>query len=235
MAGSIPKEVYLPFLDRTIDIHWDYHALLMVTIWFVLVPVGIVATRFFKPGPTLYGIEKGTGRLDSRLLWWTLHFGCLYSAIGLSLAGALVAIVVSGGFSGSVHALFGMATIAFGCLQIVSAWFRGSHGGKHGAQSDPDDPDTWRGDHFDMTPQRRWFEAWHKTAGYFSVLLALVAVVTGLMQFWMPAIAFGLVAIFLCGLVLFVVLEGKGFRHDTYRSVYGNHPDNPYNKTRKDL
>jgi len=34
---------------------------------------------------------------------------------------------------------------------------------------------------------------------------------------------------------LFVLLEGKGYRQDTYRSVYGNHPDNPYNKTREGL
>ena len=37
-----------------------------------------------------------------------------------------------------------------------------------------------------------------------------------------------------CFLVLltFIVLEGKGFRHDTYHSVYGTHPTLPYNQAR---
>ena len=159
----------------------------------------------------------------------TLH------AIGLSLAGMTMAMVVSGGFSGSLHALWGLGTILFGCVQIISGWFRGSHGGKYGADSDPDDPATWHGDHFDMTPQRRWFESYHKTAGYFTLFLALGAVVSGLTQFWVPVIAIFMVVLFLILLLLVVVLEGKGFRQDTYRSVYGSHPDNPYNKARQGL
>ena len=235
MNDTIPTEVYVAFLDRTFEVHWDYHALLMMGIWFVLVPIGVVATRFFKPMPSTRGIAKGTGRLDRKLIWWTIHYLCLYAAIGLSLAGMAVAMVVSGGFSGTMHSVWGFATIGFGCLQIVSAWFRGSHGGKHGADSDPDDPATWRGDHFDMTPQRRWFEAYHKTAGYFTIALALGAVTSGLLHYWMPVLAIALALILLGLLVLFILLEGKGYRQDTYRSVYGNHPDNPYNKARKDL
>ena len=71
MNDKIPTEVYLGFLDRTIQVHWDYHALLMMGmgIGFVLVPIGIVATCFFKPKPTTYGIEKGTGKLDRKLIW----------------------------------------------------------------------------------------------------------------------------------------------------------------------
>ncbi|MEE9190383.1 MAG: cytochrome b561 domain-containing protein [Candidatus Neomarinimicrobiota bacterium] len=235
MNDNIPTEVYLAFLDRTIDIHWDYHAILMMGIWFILVPIGVVAVRFLKPKPTTYGIEKGTGKLDPKLIWWTIHYFSLYAAIGLSLAGMTVAMVVSGGFSGSMHSIWGFATILFGCLQIVSAWFRGSHGGKHGVDSDPDDPSTWHGDHFDMTPQRRRFEAYHKTAGYFTIMLALGAVISGLIHYWMPVIAIALGFIFVGLLVLFVLLESKGYRQDTYRSVYGNHPDNPYNKAREGL
>ena len=29
MNHTIPSEVYLAFLDRTIPIHWEYHAILM--------------------------------------------------------------------------------------------------------------------------------------------------------------------------------------------------------------
>ena len=235
MSPDIPTEVYVAFLDRTFELHWDYHAMLMTGVWFLLVPIGVIAVRFFKPKPTTYGIEKETGRLDSKLRWWTIHYVILYTAIGLALVGMATATLASGGFSGSVHAIFGYGTILFGCLQIFSAWLRGSHGGKHGADSDPDDPSTWRGDHFDMTPRRRWFEAYHKSTGYFTIILALAAVASGLQQFWVPQIAIAVILLLAASLIAYVLMEGKGYRQDTYRSVYGNHPDNPYNKYREGL
>ena len=54
---NIPTEVYIGFLNETIPIHWDNHAYLMVLIWFVLVPIGVLAIRFGKPKPTERGIE----------------------------------------------------------------------------------------------------------------------------------------------------------------------------------
>lgn len=33
-------------------------------------------------------------------------------------------------------------------------------------------------------------------------------------------------------LLLSVILQGLGRHHDTYMSVYGSHPDNPFNKRR---
>lgn len=235
MNEDIPSEVYLAFLDRTIEINWDYHALLMIGIWFVLVPIGVVAIRFCKPRPTTYGIERGTGRLHPKLIWWTIHYSFLYVAVGLAVVGTMWAMMVSGGFSGTVHSVFGLGTVVFGGLQIVSAWCRGTHGGKHDAASDADDPATWRGDHFDMTPRRRWFDAYHKTFGYFAIVLALGAVASGLQQYWIPLLAVVVVGVLVVLSVLCVYLEGKGYRQDTYRSVYGNHPDNPYNKLREGL
>jgi len=230
---TIPSEVYLAFLDRTIPIHWEYHAILMTLAWFVLVPIGVVAVRFFKAKPQPYGINKiGIGSLHPKLLCWTIHYFALYGAIALSLLGLGIALLVSGGFSGTMHSVWGIAAVAFGCLQIVSTWFRGTHGGRYVPGSNPDDPATWHGDHFDMTPRRRWFEAYHKTTGYFALVLALGAVTSGLMQYWMPSIAIAL-GLILPGLLLtFIVLEGKGFRHDTYHSVYGTHPSLPYNRAR---
>lgn len=229
---KIPTEVHLGFLNRTIEIHWDNHALLMTFAWFVLVPVAILAIRYFKPLPTAYGIARGTGRFDRRLLWWTIHWALLYAAIGLSLASTVIALVVSQGFSGTIHAVFGLAATAMGCLQIVSAWLRGSHGGKHGASSDPERPETWHGDHYDMTGQRRWFEAYHRAAGHLTAALALAAVASGLLQHWVTSAALIVGAAVVLGLLLMVVFEGLDMRQDTYRSVYGNHPDHPYNKAR---
>ena len=103
----------------------------MSTIWFLLVPCALIAIRYFKPQPTPFGIERSTGRFDRKLLWWTIHYAMLYLAIILALLGAAVAIFVSGGISRSAHALWGFAALLTGCLQIISAWFRGTHGGKY--------------------------------------------------------------------------------------------------------
>ena len=56
--SHIPTEVYFDFLGRTIPIHWSYHAILMAGIWFVLVPLCILAIRYGKPKPTQYGIRE---------------------------------------------------------------------------------------------------------------------------------------------------------------------------------
>ncbi|MEZ5776926.1 MAG: cytochrome b561 domain-containing protein [Paracoccaceae bacterium] len=236
MTTEIPSEVYLGFLDRTIEVHWNYHAWLMFGIWFGFVPFALLITRFFKPRPRPYGLGRNpaTGK-PFEPFWARVHIWGLYTAIGLSLAGAGLAMLVSGGFSGSLHSFFGLATVTFGCLQIVAAWFRGSHGGKWGKHSDPDDPSTWHGDHYDMTPQRRWFEAYHKTAGYFALFLAVGAITSGLSNFWMPAIALTFSIVLLGGLALVVIFEGQRRRIDTYRSVYGNHPDHPWNRAREGL
>ncbi|MCA8869228.1 MAG: hypothetical protein KDA67_11305 [Rhodobacteraceae bacterium] len=235
MKHEIPTEFTIGFLNRTIEIHWGLHAWLMFICWFVLVPFGVMSIRYLKTRPVPLGLPRGVGKFDPLFIWWVMHIWTLYTAIGLSLLGAAIALVVSGGFSGSVHSFFGIATVLFGTLQIVAAWNRGSHGGHNHLSSDPDDPSTWRGDHFDMTPKRRLFEAYHKPGGYFSVFLAIGAVASGLVQFWMPAIAITLGLIFIGGFVLIVFSEFRGYRYDTYRAVFGSHPDHPGNKKREGL
>ena len=77
--------------------------------------------------------------------------------MGLSIIGAAIAFIVSQGFSGSLHAFFGIATIILGCLQVISSWFRGKHGGRYYYTGHEDDPSSWEGDHYNMTPKRRKF------------------------------------------------------------------------------
>lgn len=231
--SHIPVEVTL--LGRTIPIHWEYHAILMVGIWFVLVPLCIIMIRYGKPKPTPHGIREEI-RLRNIAWWWfSVHKFGLYVAVGLSLAGLAVALTVSRGFSGSVHATFGVLAIVLGCLQVISAWLRGTHGGKYYHKADPGDPSTWRGDHFDMTPRRRMFEAYHKTAGYFAGFFSVGAVASGLMQFPMPVLTGVILTTALVILVLCIILERMGLRYDGYRAAFGNDPDHPYNRARKDL
>ena len=136
----IPTEVYLDFLGRSIEIHWNYHAILMFAIWMVLVPLCIISIRFFKPKPSEFGIRTKIGLKNIRWWWFNVHKYGLYLAIGLSLVGLLFAVVVSQGISGSVHSFFGLMTVIMGCLQVGSALLRGTHGGRYYNNADPDDP-----------------------------------------------------------------------------------------------
>jgi hypothetical protein len=231
----IPTEVHFDFLGMTIPIHWDYHAILMVAVWFVLAPICIITIRFGKPKPTLTGLHRKVAVKHIEWWWFSVHkYGLIFS-IGLALAGAIVAVTVSGGFSGSFHSMFGLTTIALGCLQIMGGWLRGRHGGKNYYSADPDDPKTWFGDHYNMTTRRRIFEAYHKTAGYFVYFFAAGAVASGLTQYPMPGLAVFIVAMVLIAFVVSIVLEYKGYRYDGYRAAHGYTMDAPFNKEREFL
>lgn len=232
MQHEIPVEGHVPFLDITIPLHWGNHAALMFTLWFVAVPFAVMFLRFGKIAPATYGIPRGTPKWAWPELCWTVHKRLLYLVIALSVAGAGFAITLTGGFSGSLHGWFGLATILLGLAQGISAWFRGSHGGRKDPLADPEDRATWGGDHFDMTPQRLWFEAWHKTGGYFALFCAGGAVATGLSQYWLGWIAIAFGGIVAGGFLLAVLLQGMGLNRDTYMSVYGTHPEHPFNRRR---
>lgn len=222
---AIPKEFAVPFLGIQMEAHWPLHALLMFSTWFVLAPISILAMRYLKPKPREYGVPNAGSYFFSRM-----HFLGLQTAIALSLLGGGIAFLVSQGFSGSLHSYFGASTILFGTMQVISAWMRGTHGGKYGHGANPDDPSTWHGDHYDMTPRRVWFEAYHKASGYFTVVMAFGAVLTGLSQYWIAPIAWAAVTLFFTYGIVVVIAEGRGMRFDTYRSVYGTHPDHPGNR-----
>jgi hypothetical protein len=232
----IPTEVHLDFLEKTIQIHWEYHAILMFVVWLVLVPLSIIAIRYGKPRPTPHGIREKVELANAAWWWWFfIHKYILYAAIGLLLAGTAAAMLASRGFSGTVHSVFGIGAVILGCLQVVSSWFRGTHGGRYYYKADPGDPSTWKGDHFNMTLRRRIFEAFHKNVGYFACFFAVGAVASGLMQFPMPALTVVMMATALATIVLCLALEYLGRRYDTYRSVFGTDPDHPFNNARKDL
>jgi len=233
--SHIPTEVYLDFLGRTVKIEWDYHAILMFVIWMVLVPLCIITIRYGKPKPTPHGIREKIKLSNAAWWWFHVHKYVLYGAIGLAVAGAAVAMTVSRGFSGSVHSLFGITAVVLGCLQVVSTWFRGTHGGRYYYTAKPDDPATWHGDHYSMTLRRRIFEAFHKNVGYFAGIFAFGAVASGLVQYPVPVLTGILLATVLVIVAVCVVLEHQGRRYDTYRSVFGTDPDHPHNRTRKDL
>lgn len=214
--------------------HWDRHAWVMFTIWIILVPFVVVITRFGKPRPSAEGIPKASPKLGRKLLWFTLHRAGLFLLTLASLFAGLIAIAANGGLSTSLHAFFGNTTIALGLLQLVSAWLRGTHGGRDPSISTPDQPAFIPGDHYDMSPRRRWFEAVHKTVGYFTLVSALGAVATGLAHYWIMAIAIGLGLVVPLWAAIAIALEAKGLRHDTYLANFGTGNHHPFNKSRMD-
>lgn len=234
-SPHIPTEVYIGVLDRTFDVHWNYHALLMVLVWIVLVPFCITVMRFHKPPPSEKGIQRDVKL--RHLEWWffSVHKFGLILAMILAIVGGGIALIASGGLSGLIHSYFGVLTILLGAGQIISSQFRGTRGGKYREGSNPDDPATWQGDQYSRTTKRRIFEAVHKTCGYFTVLFAFGAVGSGFMLYNMP----GLLAVFLgvsfawCS--AWVIYAFKERNYDGYRVAHGYGMEHPYNKEREFL
>ncbi len=231
----IKEEVYFDFLGRTIDIHWNYHALLMVGIWLVLVPLCITIIRYGKPRPTKYGLRRQVHVKHIEWWWFSIHKYGLGAAVLLSLGGGLVALVVSQGFSGSIHAIFGTLTIVLGVIQVTAGMLRGTHGGKYYNNADPNDPSTWHGDHYSRTTRRRIFEAYHRTGGFFTLFCALGAIGSGLMQYPMPVLATIVFILPFFYFAFWVIMEFLERRYDGYRAVHGYGLEHPYNKEREFL
>ena len=224
--------LFVWFEDQFSTAHWNYHAWFMFTIWVVFVPAVVLLTRFGKPRPSPVGIPKGSAKFGRKLFWFTTHRRGLFLATVLGMVGGIVAVVASGGFNPEVHSILGLTTITLGALQIVSAWFRGSHGGPNSAHADQTVPSSLRGDHYDMTARRRWFEAVHKSLGFIALATAFAAVATGLSIVWLPALAL-LFSIFTGVWILVVIVgEAKGFRYDTYLANFGFGIQHPHNRAR---
>ncbi len=232
---QIPKEVYLDFLGQTIEVHWNYHAYLMVFVWMFVVPLCILIIRFGKPRPTATGLHRKVHLWHKEWWWFSAHKFGLGIAMGLSFLGATVAIVVSKGFSGTVHSVFGILAVSIGVIQVLAGLARGKHGGKNYYTAKPDDPSTWFGDHYNMTTRRRIFEAFHKNAGYIAGWCALGAVATGLMQYPIPGLLPIIVLLLVIVAVTAMVCDFKGIRHDGYRAAHGTDPEAPFNKERAEI
>lgn len=205
-----------------------WHAVLMLSAWLVLAPLGVLLARFFKITPR----QDWPRQLDNRF-WWHGHLACGYLSVAVIVLAVVLAVWATGGFEHSTHAVLGSLASALAVLQVLSGWLRGSKGGPTDDGAVADDPSTWRGDHYDMTPRRLAFEAWHKTAGYAALALAVAATVTGLdLLGWRDALLSWLLALLLVYLAVFVLLGRAGLKSDTYRAIWG--PDERHPGNRRD-
>ena len=212
---------------------WAWHGRLMVLAGAVLFPVGIMLARYYK----VTRRQNWPEELDNRF-WWHGHRLTQYLGIGL-MTGA-VAVVWTDCSDGGIaewpcrqgpltqHALAGLAALAAGWLQIALGLARGSKGGPTDPGTDPRDPRTWRGDHYDMTPRRIVFEWSHKILGYLALVLAAAAIVTGLFHANAPRWMFLVLAAWWAGLLAWAVrMQRRGRNIDTYQAIWGPDPRHP--------
>ncbi len=201
------------------------HAGLMLLAWGMLLPFGAVAARYYKvvPGQT-YPRE-----VDNRF-WWTWHRVLQYAGVAAATAGVLVMLSVTRDGFATLHGRLGVAVMAVAWAQVVSGLVRGSRGGPDAGET-PRGQADWRGDHYDMTPRRRLFEAWHKRAGWAVLAAGAVVVLLGADLVgsppWLLATVGALQAAALLG-VADGVLRGRWV--DTYKALWGPDPAHPGNR-----
>lgn len=198
-----------------------WHARLMVLAWGVLLPVGALMARYFKVLPS----QNWPAVLDNQW-WWRGHLTLQWS--GMVLASAGVYLI----FSQAQHSPWGLFHSSAGWVLMLMAWMqmvggllRGSKGGPTALQP--------RGDHYDMTPHRAWFERVHKFLGWACVLGAVAVLVTGLLLAdaprWMP-LTLGLWWLSLLGLAWRWQRQGRCI--DTYQAIWGPDASHPGNHIR---
>lgn len=204
----------------------SWHARLMVLSWGTLTPVAIIMARFFKITPR----QKWPQELDNTM-WWNAHYLGQSASFAIACVAVLLVFVAPQNLGGiSLHRALGYAIMSLGALQILSGVFRGSKGGPTAPQANG----SLRGDHYDMTRHRLIFEFVHKTVGYVTLGLIVVAILTGL---W-AANAPNWMWLVICGwwlllLVLAIGLQRRGHAYDTYQAIWGPSLEHPGNREPK--
>lgn len=197
-----------------------WHGRLMVLAWAFLLPLGVMAARFFKVVPG----QDWPHRLDHKA-WWHAHRALQYLGVAAMTLGIGIAWGHAEGATTPArwHAWMGWLLLAAGWLQVVGGWLRGSKGG-------PTDV-TLRGDHYDMSLRRRCFERLHKGLGYTALALAAATIVLGLAVADAPRWMWtGIALWWIAWLVGFGWLQRKGRCIDTYQAIWGPGAEHPGNR-----
>lgn len=206
----------------------SWHARLMVLAWAVLIPLGVLAARFFKITPR----QRWPAELDNRF-WWRSHLLLQNLGFVLMLLGiGLVWYAPRHTDQTGIHDMIGWSLWVLAFVQVAGGYLRGSKGGPEaGSYNGP-----LRGDHYDMTGRRILFERVHKSLGYLALAVAMAATGTGLWQANAPRWFFIVIALWwiLLG-VVFCILQRRGLAVDTYQAIWGPGDEHPGNARTKPI
>ena len=210
-----------------VDAATSWHGRLMVLIWAILFPAGILAARFFKIMP-----GQDWPRIVDNKHWWQTHLFTQYTGGALLLIALPLALYSTGTSQDAFvdgHHVLGWSVALLAAWQFLGGWLRGTKGGP----TDPSPDGSLRGDHYDMTRRRRLFEYAHKIGGYAALLTATAAIVTGLYAANAPRwMWLGLIGWWGLLIVLAVRLQAKGLARDTYEAIWGPDNQHPGNRLR---
>ena len=190
-----------------------------------------VVARYYKVMP-----GQDFPRVVENLTWWRWHRGLQCTGVAVSTCAPAIILSETGGRFDTLHGRCGLAVMTLGWVQVGSAFLRGTKGGPTDGSAAPQDPSTWRGDHYDMTRRRRAFEAWHKPAGWAGTVLAGVTILLGLQLIGTPAWLLFVVACLQAGACLALVDGAVRSRWiDTYASLWGYDPRHPGHRSPSDV
>lgn len=199
-------------------VYW--HGRLMVLAWGVLVPLGVLVARYFKVVPG----QNWPDHLDHKF-WWHAHRSLQWLSVLLATFGLLLVVpqATSTAPLAQTHSVLGWSLMVLAGMQVLSGLLRGSKGG-------PSEP-VLRGDHYDMSPRRVWFERVHKSLGWLLVAASVIALNAGLVLAdaprWMPAL---LVVWWLALTAWALRWQAQGRCISTYQSIWGLDSEHPGNQ-----
>jgi hypothetical protein len=103
-----------------------WHGRLMVLSWSFLLPLGVLAARYFKVTP-----GQDWPRILDNKSWWRTHLWVQSAGVAAMTLALLIAIENASGASGAaaIHRLCGWTAIAIGWIQVGAALLRGHKGG----------------------------------------------------------------------------------------------------------
>lgn len=200
------------------------HGTLMVTAWAGLLPAGALIARYCK----VTRRQRFPEQLDNRF-WWNWHRCLQYAGVALSAIGLAAILFLTSGDFGTLHGKLGLGLVLLSIGQVIGPMLRGSKGGPTDPAADPTRPDTWRGDHFDMTDRRLAFERWHKTMGWMVLIGGSGVILLGVALIGMPhplMIVIGATWVVLLAVALNMVKERRWV--DTYVAIWGPSMRSPW-------
>ncbi|MGA7199892.1 cytochrome b561 domain-containing protein [Roseiarcus sp.] len=113
-------------LDHAIAPWAAWHGRLMVLSWSVLLPIGMLAARYFKVTPG----QDWPRALDNKI-WWRTHLWVQSAGVAAMTLGFLIAFENASGAGGAaaIHRLCGWIAVVIGWVQVAAALLRGHKGG----------------------------------------------------------------------------------------------------------